>query len=179
VRSIFDFGFNDRRRGIALTARVEGGAAAASEGRGSGLKLVTVVNHRFEFFGVAFDGEDDGSFLDAIVAGGDGGDDLSRIREGEPDGEGAVGTKLNVLALKGDLGVGFGRAVDDQFGVDLEVETARDRGERAGTEALEREALHRPAESLFKEVAKVAGDAAGAVLAARLMIDFLELILNA
>ena len=87
-------------------------------------ELVAVVDHRLELLGVPLDGQDDRPLLDAVGAGGDGGDDLPGVGQAEADGEGAVGPELDGLALERDLGVGLGRAVDDQLGVDLEVEAA-------------------------------------------------------
>ena len=90
----------------------------------------------------------------------------------------AVGPELDRLALQGDLGVRLGRAVDDQLGVDLEVEVAAERRQGPGAQALEREAVHRPAEPLLEEVAEVVrvGRAVGP---ARLAVDPLELLLDA
>ncbi len=81
-----------------------------------------VLDHRFEVLGIAFDGQDDGSFLDAVGRGGDGGDDLPALRQSEAQGKGAVGAQVDRLALDGDPGVGVGGSKDDQFGVELEPE---------------------------------------------------------
>ena len=60
-----------------------------------GSKLVAVVDHRFQFLGVPLDGEDDRPLLDAIRAGGDGGDDLTRVGQAEPDRERPVRAELD------------------------------------------------------------------------------------
>src|SRR5262249_40393188 len=64
---------------------------------------------------------------------------------------------------------------------DLEVEVATKRGECSGAQALQRQALHWPAEPLLEQVAEVvaAGRAVAVAVAARLAIDLLELFLHA
>ena len=63
--------------------------------------------------------------------------------------------RVDRLALQGHLGVRLGRAVDDQLGVDLEVEVAAQRRQRRRRQVLEGCAAHRPAEPLLEEVAEV------------------------
>ena len=71
-----------------------------------GLELVVVVDHRLEFLGVAFHGQDDRPLLDTVGTGGDRGDDLPRIRQAEADGERSVGAELDRLTLQRDLALG-------------------------------------------------------------------------
>src|SRR5262249_56905762 len=99
--------------------------------------LLTIsVDHGFELLGVALDGEDNGALLDAVGGLGDGGDDLPAVGQAEAHGKGAVGAQLDRLALERDAGAGFGGAVDDQLGVELEPELAPPaEAEAAGAEA--------------------------------------------
>ena len=55
---------------------------------------------------------------------GDDGQDLPLVGHRLADGEGAVGPELDRLAGQRHLGVGLGPAVEDHFGIDVEIEVA-------------------------------------------------------
>src|SRR5438132_13414666 len=86
--------------------------------------LIHLMNHRLERLGIAFDGEDDGAFLDAVGGGGGGRDDLPAVGQAEAHGEGAVRAELDRLALERDFRARRGSAIDDQLRVELEPELA-------------------------------------------------------
>src|SRR5438105_8673414 len=77
------------------------------------LPLIDFMNHRLEMLGIAFDGQDDGAFLNPIGGSGDRWNNLAAVGEAEAHGEGAVGAKLDRFALETDLGGRFGGAVND------------------------------------------------------------------
>src|SRR5208282_1389565 len=102
-------------------------ARATSDGRtslrfGWPSELVVIVDHRLEFLGVAFDGQHDCPFLGAIATRRDRGDNLPGIGQAETNRERSVGAEMNRFALQGHMGIRFGGAVNDQLGIDLEVE---------------------------------------------------------
>src|SRR5437868_6593812 len=111
------------------------------------------MNHGLEMLGVAFDGQYDGAFFDAVGGGGDSGDDLAAIGEAEAHRKSSVGAELDRLALESDLGVGFGGAVDDQLGIKLKPELAGFAVLKcAGAKAGDGGAAHGPAQALLEEL---------------------------
>src|SRR5262249_37368682 len=86
--------------------------------------------------------------------GGDGGDDLPAVGQGEAHRERAVGPELDGLALQSDAGVRLGGAVDDQFGVELEPEVPQFAAghQPAGAEAGDRRRAQRSAQALLEEL---------------------------
>src|SRR5262245_35324562 len=111
------------------------------------------MNHRFEVLGVAFDGQDNGAFFDAVSAGCGRGNNLPAVGQAEPHGEGAVGAELDRLALESDLRGRFGSAVDNQFGIELEPELPRLAVLKgAGAEAGDCGRAHGPAQAFLEEL---------------------------
>ena len=73
-------------------------------------------------------------------------------RQAEAHGEGAISSQVDRLALQGHAGVGFGRPVHDQLGVDLEVEVATQRTQRCRRQVLEARAAHGSAQPFLEEM---------------------------
>ena len=71
------------------------------------------------------------------AAGGHRRDDLARVRQAEADGERTVASQVDRLALQGHACVGLGRSIDDQLGVDLEVEVPSQRDQRRRCQVLQ------------------------------------------
>src|SRR5690348_4182526 len=100
--------------------------------------LAPVMARRFQLPRVALDSKDDGPLFPTVGRGGHRGDDLTAVGQLEAHREGAIAAERDRLALEGDAGVGLGRAVDDQFGVDLEDERAvLAAGQKARAEACD------------------------------------------
>src|SRR5262245_42005311 len=57
--------------------------------------LIVLVDHRLKLLGIALDGQDDGSFLDAVGGGGHGRDDLPAIGQAKAHGKGAIRPELD------------------------------------------------------------------------------------
>ena len=70
--------------------------------------------------GIAFDRKDNGLLLDTISTTGDDRQDLSAIRQIQPDREGPIGFESHGLAFERDVSAGIRDAVHDEFGIDIE-----------------------------------------------------------
>ena len=91
----------------------------------------------------------------------------------EPSGRTWIGSPWRVTR-----GVGLGGAVDDQFGVELEVELAAGEAQSACAEAGQGQAVHGTTKTFLEEVAQIVGRAAGSG-AAGLAIDAVGLFVDA
>ena len=115
------------------------------------------MDHRLELLGVALDGQHDGPLLDAVAVAATAGmicrlsGRLKRIVK-VPSGRSLTGSPCRVTRALGSV-----RAVDDQFGIEVEEELAVLPGEKAPEPKLVTAASPSAGEGVPPRVASVSG----------------------